>query len=144
MWWTGRCVGQIMSFVLIALLVIESCLLGKKYSLIAAVYWPVVALLILTASLMEYNYVGGGNWLKNRLLQFVGGLSFIIFMIHQIVLRYTTVVFEKILHIENDVIYVVFTLTFTITASIIVEKFILNPITKWLTKKIQPSMIAQS
>ena len=143
MWWTGRCVGQIMSFVLIVLLVIESCLLGEKYSLIAAVYWPVVVLLILTASLTEYNG-GGGNWLQNRLLQFVGGLSFIIFMIHQIILRYTTVVFEKILHVENDVIYVVFTLSFTIIASIIVEKFILNPITQWLTKRIQPSMIAQS
>ncbi len=74
----------------------------------------------------------------------LGELSFVIFMIHQIVLRYTSVVFEKILHFENNIVYVVLSLGLTIIFSILVEKYILNPITQWLTKRIQPSMTAHS
>lgn len=52
--------------------------------------------------------------------------------------------FSKIFHIENDIVYVIFTLVLTIIASIVVKKNILNPITQWLTKRIQPSTIARS
>ena len=74
----------------------------------------------------------------------MGEMSFIIFMVHQIILRYTTVVFDKILHLENEIIYVVFTLAMTVIVSIVVDKYILKPITQWLTKRIQPSMIVRS
>lgn len=65
-------------------------------------------------------------------------------MVHQIILRYTTVVFEKILHFENNLIYVVITLTMTIVVSVMADKYILKPITQWLTKRNQRSMIAHS
>ena len=65
-------------------------------------------------------------------------------MVHQIVLRYTSLVFDKILHFENDIVYVVFTLTITIVVSIVVDKYMLKPITQWLTKRNQQSMIARS
>lgn len=65
-------------------------------------------------------------------------------MVHQIVLRYSTAVFNKILHFENDIVYVVFTLTITIVVSIVVDKYILKPITQWLAKRNQQSMIARS
>lgn len=65
-------------------------------------------------------------------------------MVHQIVLHYSTAVFNKILHFENDIVYVVFTLTITIVVSIVVDKYILKPITQWLAKRNQQSMIARS
>ncbi len=49
---------QIMVFVLIALLVVESCLLSEDTVLFAPVYWPFVAILILTVSLSEVNWGG--------------------------------------------------------------------------------------
>ena len=74
----------------------------------------------------------------------LGELSFIIFMIHQIVLRYATLVFNKILHFENDIINIVITLGLTILLSLMVEKYILKSITQCLKKRIQPSMTARS
>lgn len=130
-------------FVLIALLVVESCVLSDDVVLFAPLYWPFVSLLILIASLAEV--IGGGQkLLSNKHLQRLGELSFIIFLIHQLVLRYSNILFGKILHLENDIVYVIFTFVLTIVASIVVEKYILNPITQWLTKRIQPSMIARS
>lgn len=138
----NRVISQIVVALLIVFLVLESCLLSETLTLFAPVYWIPVALLILIASLSEQ--IGGGKWLLNRWLQCVGEMSFIIFMVHQIILRYTTVVFDKILHLENEIIYVVFTLAMTVIVSIVVDKYILKPITQWLTKRIQPSMIVRS
>ncbi len=78
------------------------------------------------------------------MLQRLGELSFIIFMIHQLVLRYSTLALENILHIENNIVYIALTLVLTIILSIVVERYILKPITKWLTERIQPSMTARS
>ena len=134
--------NQIVVALLIVFLVVESCLLSETATLFAPVYWFPVALLIVIASLSER--MGGQKWLENRWLQCLGELSFIFFMVHQIILRYTTVVFDKILHFQNDIVYVVFTLSMTIVVSIVVDKYILKPITQWLTKRIQPSMIVRS
>lgn len=139
-WYNAVC--QIVMVSLIVLLVVESCLLSENATLFAPVYWIPVALLILIASLSER--VGGGQILQYKWLQRLGELSFTIFIVHQIILRYTTVVFDKILHFENDLVYVVFTLTMTIIVSIVVDKYILKPITQWLTKRNQPSMTAHS
>lgn len=138
----NRVISQIVVALLIVFLVLESCLLSESLTIFAPVYWIPVALLILIASLSEQ--IGGRKWLLNRWLQCVGEMSFIIFMVHQIILRYTTVVFDKILHLENEIIYVVFTLAMTVIVSIVVDKYILKPITQWLTKRIQPSMIVRS
>lgn len=138
----NNAVCQIAIVSLIVLLVVESSLLSENATLFAPVYWIPVALLIVIASLSER--VGGGQILQNKWLQRLGELSFTIFMVHQIILRYTTVVFYKILHFENDIVYVVFTLTMTIVVSIVVDKYILKPITQWLTKRNQPSMTARS
>jgi len=55
-WRYGNCLGQVGIWLLIILLVIESCLLPENATWIAPVYWIPVALLILTASL------AGRNW----------------------------------------------------------------------------------
>jgi len=57
-------VSQIVIFSLIALLVVESCLLSETATLIAPVYWIPVALLILIASLSER--VGGGRFYETN------------------------------------------------------------------------------
>lgn len=136
-------VFQIVVIAAIALLIVESCLVSESTSLIAPIYWPIVAIVIVLASLS--GTAGGGYLLlESKWLQRLGELSFTIFLTHQLVLRYTTIVFEKILHFENNIVYIIFTLTLTILVSIVAEKYILKPITQWQTKRIQPSMTARS
>ena len=135
--------SQSLVFVLIALLVLESCVLSEDVVLFAPVYWPFVAMLILTTSVSEVIW-GGQKLLSNKYLLRLGELSFTIFLIHQLILRYSSVFFGKILHIENILVYVIFTFVLTILVSAVVEKYILKPITQWLTKRIQPSMTAHS
>lgn len=142
---TWSCVKyQIVIFSLIVFLVVESCLLSEKETFFAPVYWIPIALLIIITSLSERGW-GGHLFLKNKYIVKLGELSFIFFMIHQIILRYTWIIFEKILYIDTSVIiYIVFTLVLTLIASIIIDKHFLKPITQWLTKRTQRSMIAHS
>ena len=135
--------GSIIVLSLIVLLVVESCLLPETAKLFAPVYWVPVGALILVASLLCGNR-GGWNLLENKYLHRLGEISFVVFMIHQIVLRYTTLVFEKILHLENNIIYALFTFIFTIVLSMVVKRYILNPTIQWLTKSIQPFTTARS
>lgn len=139
-WWNGCVAGQLIIFALIVMLVVESCILPENARMVAPVYWIMVVAVILIASLIKR---AGGILLENRFLQRLGELSFIIFMIHQIILRYTTLIF-KLLNFENTVIYISFTLLLTILISHTVDRYFLKPVTKWLTKKIQPSMTARS
>lgn len=134
-------ISVLLIFSIIVLMVFESCLLQRPYRLIAPLYWPLIALLVLTASLSTGN--GGGKLLENKYLQHLGELSFTIFLTHQLIIRYSTFVFNKF-HIDQPVIFVVTTLLLTLLVSDVVNRYILNPITQWLTKKIQPSMTARS
>ena len=58
-WWNGSIAGQIIIFVLIVLLVVESCFLPENARMVAPVYWVLVVAVILTASLI--NRTGGGH-----------------------------------------------------------------------------------
>lgn len=140
-WWNGKVIGQLGIFVLILSLVAESCMLPEDATWIAPVYWIPVALLILIASLI--GRTGGGILLENKYVYRLGELSFIIFMTHQIVLRYTTILF-KLLHFENTIIYISITLVLTILISLVVDRYFIKPITQWLTKRNQQSMTAHS
>ena len=140
-WLNSNVIGQLGIFVLILLLVIESCLLPEHATWIAPVYWIPVALLILMASLI--GRTGGGILLENKYFYRLGELSFFIFMTHQIVLRYTNLIF-KLLHFENTIIYIFFTLVLTILISLVVDRNFMKPITQWLTKRNQQSMTARS
>lgn len=120
----------------IILLIAESYLLGLRLTLIAPLYWPLVAILIYLAALPQEDVF---KWLNNTILIKLGECSFTIFLIHRLVLRYTS----KLIEIDNTIIYVLFCLVVTISLSLLVEKYILNPITQWLKKRNQPSMTAQ-
>ena len=142
-WWNTKTAGQIIIFTLIALLVIESCMLSENTRLIAPVYWIFVGPVILTASLIKPS-CGGIFILDNLYLIRLGELSFVIFMIHQIVIKYSIIAFSKVLHCDNDIIFICFTLILTIVLSIFMERHILKPITQWLTRRNQQSMTARS
>ena len=64
-WWYGNVIGQLGIYVLILLLVIESCLLPENATLIAPVYWIPVAVLILIASLIGRS--GGGHFIGKQI-----------------------------------------------------------------------------
>lgn len=67
-------------------------------------------------------------------------------MVHQLVMRYERVVFTKILHWSdiNEIVYVLITLPLVIITSVVVDRYILKPVTQWLTKRIRPSMTVRS
>lgn len=122
---------------IIILLVAESFILGSKLTLVAPLYWPLVAILIYLAALPNETVF---KWLNNKVLIRLGECSFTIFLVHRLVLRYIS----KLLHFDNKILYVLFCLIITIIVSIIVEKYILTPITQWLTKRNQPFMTVRS
>ena len=141
--WKDR--GTLLSFVVIlftVLLVVESCVIGRTCRHFAPVYWPLIAAVIIAATTL--NQIGGGyNLLQSRLLQSLGELSFTVFLTHQLVLRYATILFKHF-QTDNTIIYISTTLILTIIVSLVMERYILKPITQWLTKRIQPSMTARS
>lgn len=124
---------------LIALLILESCMLHRPVILVAPIYWPLVALIILTASLIPM----GGAFLENRFLLLLGELSFTIFLTHNLVLRYIAKIFDY-LQYDKSYFYILLTLVLTILVSFVMERYVLNPITQWLTKRVQLSMTARS
>ena len=125
----------IMVLVFIGLLIAESIVLSEKASLLAPLYWPLTAILIIVAALPDSIML-----LESRLLLRLGECSFTIFLLHRLVLRYTS----KLLTIDSKYIYVLFCLIVTIVLSLFVDKYILNPITQWLTKRKQRSMTVRS
>lgn len=125
--------------VIIVLLVIESLLLSKRIIMIAPVYWPLLGMLIIVTSLSELDQDGRQSWLRNKYLIRLGEISFPVFLIHQLVLRCFTNLFMFI-NIPQNIYYVLFTLIITIGLSWLLDKYVLNRITQWLTKKIQPSI----
>ena len=58
---SNNIVSQFVIFVIISLLVLESSILPENIQLIAPVYWPLIAILILTASLSSTSPFGGGQ-----------------------------------------------------------------------------------
>lgn len=121
---------------LIALLVAESCLLGSL-EYISPLYWPLLALLILCAAIPKNGII---PLMENRVILLLGKYSFTIFLVHRLVIRYT----EKLLLFNIKYIQVCFCLVVTIVLSILIERYILNPITQCLTKRSQQSTTARS
>ena len=128
---------------LIVLLIIQSNVLEPTMRIKAPVYWPLIACLILIATVSE----GAGGALKvldNKFMLSLGGCSFTFYMIHTLMLKYSLDFFEYLNTIMNVRGELYLSLLITIVLSLRVDKYMLNPLTKWLTKEIQPSMIAQS
>lgn len=119
----------------IILLIIESCLLGPKLELFAPLYWPIIAaIIILAAKSGEPHFVGSLYFDK------LGEVSFTFFLVHRLVIQYT----NSFLSFNNKIIYILFCLVISIVISIMLEQYLLKPISQWLTKRFQPSMTARS
>lgn len=136
-------IGMILLSLCIILLVVESIVLADNTRYISPVYWPLVSLIILVAAVTGNKTGGGYILLESRLFVRLGELSFVIFMTHQLVLRYISLVFEQF-NYSNIFLYIAVGIVLTVLVSILIEKYILKPITQWLTKRIQPSMTARS
>lgn len=142
--WAGNSfITQMIIIILIISLVAESGMLSEKARLFAVVYWPLIVVLILFAAMTDSNR-GGYNILYCRCMQKIGEVSFTIFLTHQLILRYARIIFDRILRIDNEVIYVVSSLVVTLVVSILIDNYILKPVTECLLKKNQRSMIAPS
>lgn len=130
---------SILGVIFIVLLVLESCLLDEPANLVAPVYWPLIAVLILTTSFIDEK----PSLLHNKVFHRIGELSFIIFLTHNPILGYATRLFNW-LQMDQPVLYVILTLLLTIAVSIVLERYILKPITKWLTRSSLVSTTVQS
>ena len=122
--------------ILILLLVAESYFLNAEVQLFAPVYWPLVAMLILCAALPQNGEL---RILENRILIRLGECSFTIFLVHRLVLRYMAL----LVGIDNVYLNAAVCLLLTILISLLIDRFILTPVSQWLRRKLQPSTTAQ-
>lgn len=128
----GKVAGFI-AIVAIVGLIVEPYLLKGETLLLGPVYWPLVAILLLAVSLSNVNGGGGYKLLESKSLQVLGEHSFSIFMIHQLVIRYTETFFNHFRY-ESIVLLTFVSLIVTIIASILIDNYILRPITQWHSK----------
>jgi peptidoglycan/LPS O-acetylase OafA/YrhL len=135
-WGGQKSIITLIALLLILLLVVESCILGS-YGFVAPLYWIPIAVLILLVSVQK---VGVLKVFENKTLLWLGECSFTIFLIHRLVLRYAAM-FK--IH-ESKIIYVAICFVITIVVSYLVERYLLTPITQWLTKRNQQFMTARS
>lgn len=125
------------------LIFFENCYLcGSIINLIAPFYWPLTAIIIFVSALLGVEK-NTNSIFRNRVLIWLGQLSFTIFLVHQLVIRYAKNVFE-LLSIHNELVIVSICFVITLFVSFLLDRFILPPITQWLSKKIQPYMTARS
>jgi len=85
---------QLMIIFSVVLLVIESYMLSDDMLLVPGLFWPLVAVCIVSAALASVN----GGWLQNRILVRLGECSFAFYMVHHLVIRY----FENIPVFHSD------------------------------------------
>lgn len=130
---------SILPGLLIILLVVESCVLPKNIGLIAPLYWPIVALLIILVSLTDKRV----NWIQRKAFLKLGEISFTVFLVHYMVLEYSSIAF-RLLHLDKDYLYILITFVLTIVLSLLLERYILVPIAKWSTERNLQSMTAHS
>ena len=114
------------------ILVIEPYLLDGEVRLMGPVYWPLVSIILLTVSMSNSNG-GGYKLLQIKLLQMLGEHSFSIFLMHQLVIRYTETIFIHFKY-DNVILLTVISLIVTIIASVLMDNYILKFITQWFSK----------
>lgn len=133
--------------VAIVLLLIETVFLQGRTQSVSAYFWPLIVFIIIGASIS--SVFGIGNFLQNKWLVVFGEYSFPFFMLHKLVIIYVYKALRPTLCllIENryilQVLLIVICFIITLIAMIVVQKYFINPVTQWLTKRIQPSTTAR-
>lgn len=124
----------------------------------AFLYWPLVAFVILFTSLstsMNQSLSGGGKILQSQELLVLGTNTFVFFMTHLLVIWYYdnilgvfssigSLMLSKFLYYGGTSLRFVTCLFITIALSLVVEKYILSPLSQWITKNIQQFSIVRS
>lgn len=116
----------------------ESIPQGFRYS---CYYWPPMIFLIYT-----FSYSKGfiSDLLSNKTLVYLGEISFSLYMIHMLVLRYYQYLPKKIsalapiLPTNHTAAYIIFAIS--ITASMVLYKYYELPMNKFIKKKMGPKL----
>lgn len=123
----------------IVFLIFLSNILTDNQRTMAVFYWIPICLILLIVSLLnDYKEE------PTKVLVYLGGCSFEFFMVHQLIIRYCRALFDKVIHIDNTIVFIVFCFIITIVVSIVIHNYFVKKVTQWLTKKILPSMIVLS
>lgn len=137
----GNIVVAIIALV-IAVSVYVLTLLPMEIRMFSVIYWiPIVFIILISSLLGSYR---GSNILRNKYLVSLGESVFTLFLVHQLVIRYYKLLFVRLLHLESRAITVIICLTVSIVVSLLINKYILKPITQWLTNRILPSTTVRS
>lgn len=99
----------------------------------AFAYWLPLAVLILCTAFISQT--SRKNFMMNKALVSLGGVSFAFYMIHSLIISVVRVIASKT-GVNNDWIIISVTLALTIAGSYLVTYFFVNPITKWLSTKL--------
>lgn len=106
---------QILCFLSIVVLVIISTVLTKQQTRMAFYYWPSIILVIGCATLLSKSTKK--NILRSAHLVSLGGISFEFYMIHQLVIRYSSFIGESMFVQKNNV-WIIAVVSFVITIGI--------------------------
>lgn len=127
-----ECIGIFCIIFLIGISVVSS----ENMRLISAIYWIPVAVLILSTMLNSNAVsiqIGGGKKIRHVLLE-IGELSFPIFLVHQVVIRYSNLLFRfcgfDCAPIKNIVLIILI-----FTASWLCNQYYLRPVLLWLKER---------
>lgn len=112
-------------------LVSLSVFVPEEYTVMAWIFWPAIVIMILSTGLNP------GGLLASPVLQKLGSTSFTFYMIHQLVIRYLSLACVKADIQLSLAAKVAIALTLSILFSLILDKYLLKPITSRLKRKIQ-------
>ncbi len=140
-------IAKFIVYFAIVLLLIQTVLLQGKTNSVSAYYWPLIFVIIIGTSIISVFDIQ--SVFKNKLLVKFGEYSFSFFMLHKLVIIYVYKIIRPnlLLCVDNryilQVLLIVICFIVTLIATVLVQNYFVNPITQWLTKKIQPSTIVQ-
>lgn len=103
-----------------AILLLLSVFLSERYTLMAWIFWPAIVIMLLSVS------VNPGGMLANPFLHRLGTISFPFYMIHQLVIRYVSMLcnqFDLNLPLTSTI---PITLILSIALSMFLNKFVLS------------------
>lgn len=116
-------------FILIASLIVESIMLGDLLSFVSVCYWPAIVTIIVCVTLISICNGGGYNLLQNKILQWLGSISFSFYMIHQLVYKYCYLLYHHILHTDNVWFLVPTVFIISLLSAFYLEKYCVHLIT---------------
>lgn len=98
----------------------------------AIFYWPSMCLILLVFAFQKGAL---SRLLSNRVLIFLGEISFSFYLIHWLGIRYFDIFNKRFFSDEKGIVFVLAVFVFSLAASAISYKWIEQPVGKWIKKK---------